>query len=49
VARVQRLAEKQGRIYHMSGPMAVARDLSIRLLGPKRMLARQRWIHDWKA
>jgi salicylate hydroxylase len=49
VARVQRLAEKQGRIYHMSGPMAVARDLSIRLLGPRRMLARQRWIHDWKA
>ena len=49
VARVQRMAEKQGRIYHMSGPMAVARDLSIRLLGPKRMLARQRWIHDWRA
>jgi salicylate hydroxylase len=48
VARVQRLAEKQGRIYHMSGPMALARDLSIRLLGPRRMLARQRWIHDWK-
>ena len=49
VARVQRMAEKQGRIYHMSGPMAVARDLSIRLLGPKRMLTRQRWIHDWRA
>jgi salicylate hydroxylase len=48
VARVQRLAEKQGRIYHMAGPMAVARDLSIRLLGPKHVLARQRWIHDWK-
>jgi salicylate hydroxylase len=48
VARVQRLAEKQGRIYHMAGPMALARDLSIRLLGPKRVLARQRWIHDWK-
>jgi salicylate hydroxylase len=49
VARVQRLAEKQGRIYHMGGPMAFARDLSIRMLGPKRVLARQRWIHDWKA
>ncbi len=48
VAKVQALAEKQGRIYHMAGPMAVARDLSIRLLGPKRVLARQRWIHDWK-
>jgi salicylate hydroxylase len=48
VAKVQALAEKQGRIYHMSGPMALARDLSIRMLGPKRVLARQRWIHDWK-
>src|ERR1700742_1323740 len=48
VERVQRLAEQQGRIYHMAGPMALARDLSIRMLGPKRVLARQRWIHDWK-
>ena len=48
VAKVQRLAEQQGRIYHMAGPIAVARDLSIRVLGPKRVLARQRWIHDWK-
>jgi salicylate hydroxylase len=48
VAKVQALAEKQGRIYHMAGPMALARDLSIRLLGPKRVLGRQRWIHDWK-
>ena len=48
VANVQRLAEKQGRIYHMASPMALARDLSIRLLGAKRVLARQRWIHDWK-
>jgi salicylate hydroxylase len=48
VAKVQALAEKQGRIYHMAGPMALARDLSIRMLGPRRVLARQRWIHDWK-
>jgi salicylate hydroxylase len=47
-AKVQRLAEKQGRIYHMSGPMALARDLAIRTLGPRRLLARQRWIHDWQ-
>jgi salicylate hydroxylase len=48
VAKMQGFAEKQGRIYHMAGPMAVARDLSIRMLGPNRVLARQRWIHDWK-
>ena len=48
VSRVQRTAEKQGRIYHMSGPMALARDMTIKALGPRRMLARQSWIYDWR-
>lgn len=48
VARVQRLAAKQGRIYHLTGPMALARDLTIRALGSERMLARQGWIYDWR-
>ena len=49
VGRVQRTAEKQGRIYHMSGPMALARDTAIKALGPRRMLARQNWIYDWRS
>ena len=48
VARVQHLARQQGRIYHMRGAMALARDLAIRALGPQRMLARQAWIYDWR-
>jgi 2-polyprenyl-6-methoxyphenol hydroxylase-like FAD-dependent oxidoreductase len=48
VARMQRLARRQGRIYHMSGPMAAARDLFIRAMGGKRMLSRQDWIYDWR-
>jgi salicylate hydroxylase len=48
VARVQHLARQQGRIYHMRGVMALARDLAIRALGPQRMLARQAWIYDWR-
>jgi len=48
VARVQRVAQQQGRIYHMRGAMALARDLAIRALGPQRMLARQAWIYDWR-
>ena len=48
VARVQRLAARQGRIYHMSGPMAAARDLFVRVMGGKRMLSRQDWIYDWR-
>lgn len=49
VLRVQRLARQQGRIYHLSGPAAIARDLAIRAIGPQRMLARQDWIYDWRA
>ncbi len=48
VLRVQRAARQQGRIYHLTGPMALARDLAIRALGPERMLARQNWIYDWR-
>jgi salicylate hydroxylase len=49
VMRVQRAARQAGRIYHLSGAAAFARDLAIRALGPTRMLARQDWIHDWRA
>ncbi len=48
VTRVQRLARRQGRIYHLSGPMALARDLTIKAMGPERLLARQSWIYDWQ-
>ncbi|UFX48145.1 FAD-dependent monooxygenase [Bradyrhizobium sp. 41S5] len=49
VLKVQRTARQQGRIYHLSGPLAIARDLAIRAIGPQRMLARQDWIYDWRA
>jgi salicylate hydroxylase len=49
VARVQRTARSSGRIYHLTGAAALARDLTIRALGPERMLARQGWIYDWRA
>jgi salicylate hydroxylase len=49
VARVQRAARTAGRIYHLSGPVAYARDLVIRTMGAKRMLARQDWIYNWRA
>ena len=48
VARVQKLARRNGRIYHLAGPAAAARDLTMRLLGGSRLLARQRWIYDWR-
>jgi salicylate hydroxylase len=49
VARVQRAARSAGRIYHLTGPAAYARDLVIRSMGASRMLARQDWIYDWRA
>jgi salicylate hydroxylase len=49
VSRVQRAARQAGRIYHLTGPMAFARDLVIKAMGPRRMLARQDWIYDWRA
>ena len=44
VARVQRTARRNGKIYHLGGAAALARDLFIRAIGPQRMLARQDWI-----
>jgi salicylate hydroxylase len=48
ITRVQRAARQAGRIYHLAGPAALARDLAIRAMGAKRMLARQDWIYDWR-
>jgi salicylate hydroxylase len=49
VMRVQRAARQAGLIYHLTGPMALARDLTIKAMGGDRLLARQRWIYDWRA
>jgi salicylate hydroxylase len=49
VAQVQRAARQAGRIYHLTGPAALARDLTIKAIGAERMLARQNWIYDWRA
>ncbi|MEP6839273.1 MAG: FAD-dependent monooxygenase [Bradyrhizobium sp.] len=48
VLKVQRAARQQGRIYHLTGALALARDLAIKAMGPQRMLARQDWIYDWR-
>jgi salicylate hydroxylase len=48
VTRVQRTARRNGKIYHLGGPLALARDLAIRAMGPRQLLARQDWIHDWR-
>jgi len=44
-AKVQKASRQQGVIYHLSGAAALARDFTIRALGPRRMLARNDWIY----
>jgi salicylate hydroxylase len=48
VARIQRTARQSGRIYHLTGVAAYARDLAIQAMGAQRLLARQDWIYDWR-
>jgi salicylate hydroxylase len=48
VARVQWLAQQNGRIYHLKGVAALARDLGNTALGARRMLARQDCIYNWR-
>ena len=43
--RIQREATMQGRIYHLSGPFALARDLTMRALGPEGVLKRLDWLY----
>ena len=44
-ARVQRDALAQGRVYHLSGSLALARDLAMRALGSERLLRRYDWLY----
>ncbi|UTD28603.1 FAD-dependent monooxygenase [Bradyrhizobium sp. WD16] len=48
VERVVRTARRNGRIYHLTGPMALARDSVIHALSGQRLLARQDWIYDYR-
>ena len=43
--RVQVEALRLGRIYHMSGPAAFARDVAMRLMGSPRLQARYDWLY----
>lgn len=48
VRKVQRQARRNGIIYHLAGPAAVARNVIMRRLGPERMAARYSWIYGFR-
>ena len=43
--RVQDTARSLGRIYHLAGPAALARDVAMAALGPHRLLTRYDWLY----
>lgn len=48
VTRIWNEAVKNGRIYHLTGPMALARNLVIRTRPGEELLARYDWLYGWK-
>lgn len=48
VSAVAALARKNRTLYHLPEPMASARDLGMKMLGPDRLLARQDWIYGFE-
>jgi salicylate hydroxylase len=47
-ARVQQAARRNGRIYHMAGLPAIARDMAIEHLGGSGLLDRYDWLYRWQ-
>ncbi len=47
-ARAQKTSAKQGRIYGMTGPEALIRNLVMRMKGGETLLSRYDWIYKWQ-
>ncbi len=43
--RIQATSRELGRIYHLAGPAAAARDIAMKLAGPGRLMARYDWVY----
>ena len=48
VAHVRRTTWQSGAIYHLPGPVALARNLSMKILGGRRLLSQRDWLYDWR-
>jgi salicylate hydroxylase len=45
-ARVQRESRRQATFYHLGGPAAHLRDMTLRALGPQKILSCYDWLYD---
>ncbi len=48
-ARMIATARRNGRVYHLSGIAALARNAVLRTLPPERIMAGYDWVYGWKA
>jgi salicylate hydroxylase len=46
--KVQRIAARNGTIYHLSGPWGWLRDCIMRALGGAHLVGHYDWIYDWR-
>jgi salicylate hydroxylase len=47
-ARVQRIARRNGTVYHLAWPASAARNLAMGRMGSERLRAQYDWIYDWR-
>jgi salicylate hydroxylase len=47
-SKVQQASARMGDIYHMSGPMRLARNLTLAALPSHALLARNDWLYDYR-
>jgi salicylate hydroxylase len=47
-ARTQRAAARTGKLYHLGGPLAFARDLALHEMGGNKLRRRYEWLYDWR-
>lgn len=48
VARLARLSRRQGRIYHLSGPLRLARNAVMSAMPPGLFLGQLDWLYSWQ-
>jgi salicylate hydroxylase len=49
IERVARISVSNGRIFHLPQPFALARDLSMKLMGPRNHVQRLAWLYGYDA
>jgi salicylate hydroxylase len=49
VRRVVRASRLNGRVYHMSGPLMLARNFTLSRSDPERLMAGYDWLYGWRA